>query len=107
MVTLCKKPQTPLNQRIYLMLHKLSLSPLAQLPHTPNIIPQDSTPPQLIPGGNRAHIPFRVNELKEIKKDLGNYTENPDQYIQTCPRASQPGFCNHRKSKGDQGYTHY
>jgi hypothetical protein len=36
---------------------------------------------QLIPGGDRAHVPFRVSELKEIKKDLGNYTENPDQYI--------------------------
>jgi hypothetical protein len=33
---------------------------------------------QLIPGGDRAHVPFRVHELKEIKKDLGNYTENPD-----------------------------
>jgi hypothetical protein len=23
-----------------------------------------------------------MSELKEIKKDLGNYTEDPDQYIQ-------------------------
>jgi hypothetical protein len=34
---------------------------------------------QLIPGGDRVHVPFRVSEPKEIKKDLGNYTENPDQ----------------------------
>jgi hypothetical protein len=30
-----------------------------------------------------------VSELKEIKKDLGNYTENPDQYIQTFREVSQ------------------
>jgi hypothetical protein len=30
-----------------------------------------------------------VNELKEIKKDLGNYTENPDQYIQAFREVSQ------------------
>jgi hypothetical protein len=30
-----------------------------------------------------------VSELKEIKKDLGNYTENPDQYIQAFRVSSQ------------------
>jgi hypothetical protein len=30
-----------------------------------------------------------VNELKEIKQDLGNYTENPDQYIQAFGETSQ------------------
>jgi hypothetical protein len=44
---------------------------------------------QLIPGGDRAHIPFRLSELKEIKKDLGNYTENPAQYIQEFREFSQ------------------
>jgi hypothetical protein len=51
--------------------------------------PQDSTPIQLIPGGHRAHVPFRLSEIKEIKKDLGNYTENPDQYIQAFREVSQ------------------
>jgi hypothetical protein len=30
-----------------------------------------------------------VSELKEIKKYLGNYTENPDHYIQAFREASQ------------------
>jgi hypothetical protein len=30
-----------------------------------------------------------VSELIEIKKDLGNYTENPDQYIQAFREVSQ------------------
>jgi hypothetical protein len=30
-----------------------------------------------------------VSELKEIKKDLGNYTENPHQYIQAFREVSQ------------------
>jgi hypothetical protein len=30
-----------------------------------------------------------VSELKEIKNDLGNYTENPDQYIQAFREVSQ------------------
>jgi hypothetical protein len=46
-------------------------------------------PLQLIPGGNRAHVPFRLSEIEEIKKDLGNYTENPDQYIQAFREVSQ------------------
>jgi hypothetical protein len=32
---------------------------------------------------------YRVSELKEIKKDSGNYTENPDQYIQAFREVSQ------------------
>jgi hypothetical protein len=51
--------------------------------------PIELYPLQLIPGGDRAHIPFRVSELKEIKKDLGNYTKNPDQYIQAFREVSQ------------------
>jgi hypothetical protein len=30
-----------------------------------------------------------VSEVKEIKKDLGNYTENPDHYIQAFREVSQ------------------
>jgi hypothetical protein len=30
-----------------------------------------------------------LSELKEIKTDLGNYTENPDQYIQAFREVSQ------------------
>jgi hypothetical protein len=30
-----------------------------------------------------------VTELKEIEKDLGNYTENPAQYIQAFREVSQ------------------
>jgi hypothetical protein len=44
---------------------------------------------QLIPGGNRDHVPFRLSEIKEIKKDLGSYTKNWDQYIQAFWEVSQ------------------
>jgi hypothetical protein len=46
-------------------------------------------PLQLIPGGDRAHVPFRMRKFKQIKKDLGNYTENSDQYIQAFREISQ------------------
>jgi hypothetical protein len=46
-------------------------------------------PLQLIPGGDRAHIPFRLSELKRIKKESGSYTKNPDQYIQAFREVSQ------------------
>jgi hypothetical protein len=46
-------------------------------------------PLQLIPGGDSIHVPFTLSELKEIKKDLGNYTEKPDQYIQAFREVSQ------------------
>jgi hypothetical protein len=64
------------------MPHQLPFYSLTQLPHTPDIVPQELYPFQLIPGGDRTHVPFRLSELKEIKKDLGNSIENPDQYIQ-------------------------
>jgi hypothetical protein len=44
---------------------------------------------QLISGGDRAHIPFRLSKLKEINKDLGSYSRNSDQYIQTFRKVSQ------------------
>jgi hypothetical protein len=69
------------------------LSRLVDAPSAPPLLPYPATshprhhptglyPLQLSPGGGRAHIPFRLSELKEIKKDLRNYTENPDQYKQ-------------------------
>jgi hypothetical protein len=70
------------------MLHQLPFFPLTQVPHTLDVIPHYS-PFQLIPGGDRAQVPFRGSELKEIKKDLGNCTENPDQYIQAFREVSQ------------------
>jgi hypothetical protein len=70
------------------MLHQLPLSPLTKLLHTPDIVPQDSTPPVNSWRG-QGSVPFRVSELKEIKKDLGNYTENPDQYIQALKEVNQ------------------
>jgi hypothetical protein len=33
-------------------------------------------------GHKVVHVPFKLNELRAIKKELGNFTENPDQYIQ-------------------------
>jgi hypothetical protein len=59
-------------QGIYPTLRKLvdaptaTPHPLTQLPCAPDIIPQDSTPP-IIPGEDRAHVPFRLSELKKIK----------------------------------------
>jgi hypothetical protein len=89
MVTLCKKPPNSLE------LKNPSDAPSAP-PHLPNTVtshtrhhPTGLYRFQLIPGGDKAHIPFRVSELKEIKKDLGNYTGNPDQYIQAFTEVSQ------------------
>jgi hypothetical protein len=53
---------------------------LSNAPSTPPLPPNPATshtkchptglyPLQLIPGGDRAHVPFRVSELKEIKED--------------------------------------
>jgi hypothetical protein len=89
MVTLCKKPPNSLEPKN-----------ASDVPSAPPLPPYSATshtrprptglfPLQLIPGGDRAHVPFRVSELKEIKKDLGNYTENPDQYIQAFREVSQ------------------
>jgi hypothetical protein len=44
---------------------------------------------QIIPGGDRAHIPLRLNEFKEIKRNSRSYTENLDQYIQAFLEDSQ------------------
>jgi hypothetical protein len=33
-------------------------------------------------GRRRVHVSFQLLDLKEIKKDLGSYTDAPDQYIQ-------------------------
>jgi hypothetical protein len=85
MVTLCKKPPNSLE------------------PKTPSAPPHPHFPAtshtrhhliglyllQLIPGGDKDHVPFRVSELKEMKKDLVNYTENQDQYIQAFREVSQ------------------
>jgi hypothetical protein len=45
MATLCRKPPNSLEPKTHLMLHQLPLFPLTQLPHTPDIMLQDSTPP--------------------------------------------------------------
>jgi hypothetical protein len=88
MVTLYKKPPNSLEEP-----KNPSDTPLAPpLPPLPSHLthqtsPHRTLPLQLIPGGDRAHLLFRVSELKEIKKDLGNYTENPDQYIQAFRKA--------------------
>jgi hypothetical protein len=90
MVILCKKPPNSLEQK---------QNP-SSAPSAPPLPPYPATSHtrrflsglyslQLIPGGDRAHVPFRVSERKEIKKDLGNYTENPDQYVQAFREVSQ------------------
>jgi hypothetical protein len=90
MVTLCKKPPNSLEE---------PKNP-SDAPSAPPLPPYTVTshtrhhppglyPLQLIHGGDRVHAPFRVSKLKEIKKDLGNYTENPDQYIQAFREVSQ------------------
>jgi hypothetical protein len=33
-------------------------------------------------GRGRVYVPFQLSDLREIKKDLGSYTDAPDQYIQ-------------------------
>jgi hypothetical protein len=78
MITLCKKPPNSLEPK------NPSAPPLPPFPATSHTRspPTGLYPLLLILGGDRAHVPFRVSKLKGIKKDLGNYTENPDQYIQ-------------------------
>jgi hypothetical protein len=91
MVTLCKKlPNSP-EPKTHLMLHQLPSFPLPPSPATSHTrcCPTGLYPLPLIPGGDRAHVPFGVSELKEIKKDFENYTENPDQYIQAFREVSQ------------------
>jgi hypothetical protein len=82
MVTFCKKPSNSLEQKN--PSDAPSAPPLHPYP-APSCTRHHPTglyTLQLIPGGDRAHVPFIVSVLKEIKKDLGNYTENPDQYNQ-------------------------
>jgi hypothetical protein len=33
-------------------------------------------------GRGQVYVPFPLSDLREIKKDLGSYTDAPDQYIQ-------------------------
>jgi hypothetical protein len=33
-------------------------------------------------GRRQVYVPFQLSHLREIKKDLGNYTDAPDQNIQ-------------------------
>jgi hypothetical protein len=40
-------------------------------------------------GHEVVHVPFKLNALKEIKQDLGNFNENPDQYIQKFQELNQ------------------
>jgi hypothetical protein len=87
MVTLCKNPPNCSSQKTHLMLHQLPLSPLPS--HLTRLCPTGLYPLQLIPGGDRAPVPFRASELKAIKKDLRNYTENPGQYIQAFREVSK------------------
>jgi hypothetical protein len=89
MVTLCKKPPNSLEPKN--PSNAPSAPPLPPYPATSHArhCPTGLYPLQLIPGGDRDHVPFRESELKEIKKDLGNYTEKPDQYIQAFREVSQ------------------
>jgi hypothetical protein len=55
------------------MFHHLLLSPLTQLPQ----LSHRTLPLQLIHGGDRANVPFRVSELKEIKKGFRKLHRKP------------------------------
>jgi hypothetical protein len=55
------------------MPYQFPFYPLTQLPHHH---PTGLYSLQLMPRGDKVHVPFRLNELKKLKKDLGNYTEN-------------------------------
>jgi hypothetical protein len=65
---ICKKPPNTLEQKN--QSNALSALPLPPYPATSHsgCCPTVLYPLQLIPGGDRAHVPFRVSELKEIKK---------------------------------------
>jgi hypothetical protein len=89
MVTLCKKhpnslePKDPSNAP-----SALPLPPYPATSHTRSC-PTGLYSLQLILGRDRAHVPFRVSEFKEIKKDLGNYIENPEQYIRHLEKSAK------------------
>jgi hypothetical protein len=85
MVTLCKKLPNSLEPKNP---SAPPLPPYTATSHTRHC-PTGIYLLQLIPGGDRAHVPFTVSELTEIKNDLGNYTENSDQYIQAFREVSQ------------------
>jgi hypothetical protein len=89
MVTLCKNIPNSLESKNPSNAPSAPLLPPDPATSHTRRHPTGLHPLQLIPGGDRAHVPFRVSELKEIKKDLGNYTENPDQYIQAFREVSQ------------------
>jgi hypothetical protein len=40
-------------------------------------------------GRRRVYVPFQFSDLREIKKDLGSYTDAPDQYIQAFISVTQ------------------
>jgi hypothetical protein len=55
----------------------------------PPFLPSYPGPPQGcyslqqgVAGKSRIYVSFQLSDLKEMKKDLGKYTDNPDQYIQ-------------------------
>jgi hypothetical protein len=33
-------------------------------------------------GRGRVYVPFQLSNLREVRKDLGSYSDGPDQYIQ-------------------------
>jgi hypothetical protein len=39
-------------------------------------------PEQAVVGRGQVYVPFHLLALREIKQDLGSYTDAPDQYIQ-------------------------
>jgi hypothetical protein len=50
-------------------------------------------PTRAIPGGEYGlefvHTPFCLSKLKEIKRDLGSYIDNPDHYVQAFQQLTQ------------------
>jgi hypothetical protein len=56
-----------------LLLYSVAVScyPLQPVPR------EKGGPPEII------HVPFRLSDLKEIKQDLGNFTNDLDQYKQS------------------------
>jgi hypothetical protein len=92
MVTPCKTPPNSFEPKNPSNATSTSLLPPYPATSHTRRCPTGLYPLQLIPGGNRAHGPFRVSEgkkfyffkiffknfFKGIKKDLRNYTEYPD-----------------------------
>jgi hypothetical protein len=78
MVTLYKKPPNSLEPK------NPSAPPLPPYPATSHTSSTGLYPLQLIPGGDRAHVPFRVSELKEIKTGFRK--------LHRKPRSVHPGI---------------